>query len=141
MVLPWHSSLGQGHGHLPWQPHVDLTMAIPWYCRGTPHWVKAMGIFHGNLMWTSPWPSHGIAVALLTGSRPWASSMATSCGPHHGHPMVLPWPSSLGQGHGHLPWQPHVDLTMAIPWYCRGPPHWVKAMGIFHGNLMWTSPW
>merc|ERR1712155_486471 len=74
---------GGCHGHLPWQAHVEITMGIPWNCSGTPGW----------------W-------------MPWTSSMASSCGDHHGHPMELQWDSWM-----------------------------VDAMDIFHGKLMWRSPW
>merc|ERR1712218_403317 len=77
--------MGGGHGYLPWQAHVEVTMGIPMEL----HW------------------------GLLDGWRPWISSMASSCGGHHGHP------------HG----------------IALGAPGWVEAMDIFHGKLMWRSPW
>merc|ERR1712155_435496 len=132
---------GGCHGYLPWQAHVGITMGIPWTCIGAPGWVDAMDIFHGKLMWGSPWASHGIALGLLDGWMPWTSSMASSCGDHHGHPMELQWDSWMGECHGHLPWQAHVEITMGIPWNCIGTPGWVDAMDIFHGKLMWRSPW
>merc|ERR1712012_1080894 len=75
------------HGNLPWQGHVEVTMGIPWNCMG------------GGLL--DVW-------------KPWESSMARTCGGHHGHPMEL-----------HGGWAPGC----------------VEAMGIFHGKDMWRSPW
>merc|ERR1739836_278069 len=67
--------------------------------------------------------------------------MASSCGGHHGHPMELHWDSWMGAGLGYLPWQAHVEVTMGIPWNCTGILGWVQALDIFHGKLMWRSPW
>merc|ERR1712218_505197 len=170
MELHWDSWMGACHGYLPWQAQVQVTLGSPWNCIGAPGWVDAMDIFHGKLMWRSPWASHGIALGLLDGWMPWISSMASSCGDHHGHPMEwhlglldgwmswIPsmasscgdhhghpmewhWDSWMGGCHGYLPWQAHVEITMGIPWNGIGTPGWVDAMDIFHGKLMWRSPW
>merc|ERR1712155_47645 len=125
------SWMGGCHGYLPWQAHVEITMGIPWNCIETPGWVDAMDIFHGKLMWRSPWASHGIALGLLDGWTPWISSMASSCGDHHGHPMELHWDSWMGGRHGYLPWQAHVEITMGIPMEL----HWDSWMGGRHGYL------
>merc|ERR1712155_180179 len=139
--LHWDSWMGGCHGYLPWQAQVEITMGIPGNCIGTPGWVDAMDIFHGKLKWRSPWASHGIALGLLDGWMPWISSMASSSGDHHGHPMELHWDSWMGGCHGSLPWQAQVEVTMGIPWNCIGILGWVDAMEIFHGKLMWRSPW
>merc|ERR1712038_894812 len=141
MKLHGDSWMGGGHGCLPWQAHVEVTMGIKWNCMGTPGWVDAMDVFHGKLMWRSPWASNGIALGLLDGWRPWMSSMASSCGGHHGHQMELHWDSWMGGCHGGLPWQAHVEVTMGIKWNCIGTPGWVDAMEVFHGKLMWRTPW
>merc|ERR1711952_437883 len=67
--------------------------------------------------------------------------MARSCGEHHGHPMELHVDSWLGGWHGGLPWQGHVDNTMGIPWNCMRAVGWVDGMEVFHGKVMWTTPW
>merc|ERR1711952_278448 len=141
MELHGDSWMGGGHGYLPWHGHVEVTMGIPRNCMATPGWVEVMDIFHGKVMWRSPWASHGIAWWHLDGWRSWISSMARSCGGHHGHPMELPGDSWMGGGHGYLPWQGHVEATMGIPWNCLVTPGWVEVMGIFHGKVMWRPPW
>merc|ERR1739836_20904 len=87
--IAWGSTPGwvECHGHLPWQGHAAVTMGIPWNCMGEYSWM---------------------------GGMPWASSMARSCGGHHGHPMEL---------HGGV---------LLDGW---------NAMGIFHGKVMRRSPW
>merc|ERR1712012_1309585 len=78
------------------------------------HWDSWMGGCHaylGKLIWKSPWASHGIALGLLDGWVPCIS------------------------------WQAHMEVTMGIPWNCIGIPGWVGAMHIFHGKLIWRSPW
>merc|ERR1712218_467631 len=84
--------------------------------------------------------SHGFALGLLDGCMPWISSMASSCGDHHGHHMDLHWDSWMGACHGYLPWQAHVEITMGITWNCIGTPGWVHAMDIFHGMHPSRSP-
>merc|ERR1712218_152280 len=136
----WGSWMGGCHGGHPWQAHVEATMGIKWNCMGTPGWADAMDVFHGKLMWRSPWASNGIAWGLLDGWMPWMSSMASSCGGHHGHQMELHGDSWMGGCHGCLPWQAHVEVAMGTKWNCMGTPGWVDAMDVFHGKLMWRSP-
>merc|ERR1712069_71564 len=89
-----------------------------------------MEIVHGKLMWRSPWATHGVALGLMDGWRSWRSSMASSCGGHHGQHMELHWDSWMGGGHGDLPWQAPVEVTMGNTWNCIGTPGWVEVMGI-----------
>merc|ERR1739836_24777 len=126
---PWISSMASSCGGHHGQPMELHGVA--------PGWVGAMDIFHGKLMWRSPWAAHGIA---------WGGS----------------W---MGGRHGYLPWQAHVEVTMGSPWNCMGwlldgwapwissmasscgghhgqpmelhgvAPGWVGAMDIFHGKL------
>merc|ERR1712218_321917 len=131
MELHWGSCMGGCHAYLPWQAHLENTMGIPWNCIGALAWVDAMHIFHGKLIWRTPWASHGIALGILHGWVPSISSMASSSGEHHGHPMELHWSSCMGGCHPYLPWQAHLENTMGIPWNCLGALAWVDAMDIF----------
>merc|ERR1712218_387159 len=141
MELHWGSCMGGCHAYLPWQAHLENTMGIPWNCIGALAWGDAMHIFHGKLIWRTPWASHGIALGLLHGWMPCISSMASSSGEHHGHPMELHWSSCMGGCHPYLPWQAHLENTMGIPWNCIGNLAWVDAMHIFHGKLILRTPW
>merc|ERR1712067_124792 len=134
--MEWHGDcwMGGWHGYLPWQAHVEVAMGIPWNGMGTAGWVVGMDIFHGKLMWRWPWASHGMAWGLLDGWLAWISSMASSCGGGHGHPMEWHGDCWMGGWHGYLPWQAHVEVAMGIPWNGMGTAGWVVGMDIFHGK-------
>merc|ERR1712155_322023 len=106
MAITWHSigtALALLHGWRPWTSSMASSaggrhghhMAFHWHCFGTLAWVEAMDFFHGKLSWRSPWPSHGIPLALL-------------------------WHSCMGGGHGLLPWQAQLEVAMAITWHSIG---------------------
>merc|ERR1739837_51109 len=75
LAIPWHS-----HGILPWLAHCDLTMAIPWHANGMPHLKRWWRL--------ARWEREGWWI-------PWSSSMASSLGAYHGHPMAFQWDFSF----------------------------------------------